>query len=197
MTVATLLKVSSMSPTEQMEFGLYLIWFKMQVIGIENSWLSRVYFQRCEFLSVVSAPFVADNIVSVAYSAPFSPLLAIEDESNTNSISQTPAAKIFLDLDYKASVLAISLGADDSNVRHQSCRICAILWKMLWQHILSLEFMFLFHRSYVFSYFSQGNQQSTFLWKFVLSAEILFFWVASFICCLFWSLYFMLRGLPD
>ena len=32
-------------------------------------------FKKCEFLSVVNAPFVADNIVSVAYSAPFSPSL--------------------------------------------------------------------------------------------------------------------------
>ena len=53
-----------------------------------------------------------------------SQVLAIENESNAkNYISQTPLQLRFsCDLDYKASVLAISLGADENNVRHQSCR---------------------------------------------------------------------------
>lgn len=59
------------------KWNLDFIWSdSMQVIGIEKLMIkSRVYFKRCEFLSVVNAPFVADNIVSVAYSAPFSPSL--------------------------------------------------------------------------------------------------------------------------
>lgn len=46
--------------------------------------------------------------------------------------------RFFYDLDYKASVLAISLGADDSNACNQSCRDMYNFLKMLWQHILSL-----------------------------------------------------------
>ena len=46
----------------------------MQVIGIEKLIIKSIV-KRCEFLSVVNAAFVADNIVSVAYSVPFSPSL--------------------------------------------------------------------------------------------------------------------------
>lgn len=47
--------------------------------------------------SVVNAPFVADNIVSVWLTQHLFALLAIENESNAkNYISQTLAAKIFL-----------------------------------------------------------------------------------------------------